>query len=64
MIITIGQGSAYVLSGMYGEVADLGFGNAFLLILQLFFSGILVLLLVSNTYPNRINCRIDFRSHL
>jgi len=27
MIITIGQGSAYVLSGMYGEVKELGFGN-------------------------------------
>jgi len=45
MIITIAQGSAYVLSGMYGEVSDLGFGNAFLLILQLFFAGIIVLLL-------------------
>lgn len=45
MIITIGQGTAYVMSGMYGEVADLGAGNALLIILQLFFSGIIVLIL-------------------
>jgi len=42
-VITIGQGTAYVLSGMYGELADLGFSNAFLIILQLFFASILVL---------------------
>ena len=46
MIITIGQASAYVLSGMYGEVKELGLGNAFLLILQLFFAGIIVMVLV------------------
>jgi len=27
MIVTIGQGTAYVLSGMYGDPKDLGFGN-------------------------------------
>lgn len=43
MLITIGQGSVYVYSGMYGDFADLGFGNAILLILQLFFAGILVI---------------------
>jgi len=45
MIITIGQGSAYVFSGMYGEVADLGFTNALLIIVQLFFAGIIVIIL-------------------
>jgi protein transport protein SEC61 subunit alpha len=45
MIITIGQGSAYVLSGLYGPPAELGLGNSFLIILQLFFAGIIVLLL-------------------
>jgi len=43
MIITICQGTAYVLSGMYGDISDLGAGNAFLLIVQLFFAGILVI---------------------
>ena len=43
MIITIGQGTAYVVSGMYGDLADLGAGNAFLLVVQLFFAGILVI---------------------
>jgi len=45
MLITIGQGTAYVMSGMYGDVKDLGAGNALLIILQLFFSGIIVLIL-------------------
>eukprot|EP01130_Rhizamoeba_saxonica_P000202 TRINITY_DN10196_c0_g1_i1.p1 TRINITY_DN10196_c0_g1~~TRINITY_DN10196_c0_g1_i1.p1 ORF type:complete len:493 (+),score=104.87 TRINITY_DN10196_c0_g1_i1:44-1480(+) len=44
MVITVGQGIAYVLSGMYGDFADLGFGNAFLIILQLVFAGVLVIL--------------------
>jgi len=43
MIITIGQGSAYIVSGMYGDLADLGIGNAFLIVVQLFFAGILVI---------------------
>jgi len=45
MIITIAQATAYVLSGMYGELNVLGFGNSFLIILQLFFAGIIVLIL-------------------
>lgn len=46
MIITIGQGTAYVMSGMYGDPKDLGFGTSLLLIFQLFFAGIIVLVLV------------------
>jgi protein transport protein SEC61 subunit alpha len=45
MIITIAQATAYVLSGMYGDLSVLGFGNSFLIILQLFFAGIIVLIL-------------------
>ena len=45
IIITIGQGTAYVLSGMYGDVSDLGAGNALLIVLQLLFAGIIVILL-------------------
>jgi protein transport protein SEC61 subunit alpha len=45
MIITIGQGSAYVLSGMYGEPNELGFGNSILIITQLFFAGVIVIIL-------------------
>jgi len=45
MLITIGQSTAYVMSGMYGDVKDLGAGNALLIVLQLFFSGIIVLIL-------------------
>eukprot|EP00913_Durusdinium_trenchii_P014494 g13596.t1 len=36
---------AYVLSGMYGPVKDLGAGNAILIILQLFCAGVIVLIL-------------------
>lgn len=43
MLITVGQGTAYVISGMYGDLADLGAGNAFLIVVQLFFAGILVI---------------------
>lgn len=46
IIITIGEAIAYVVAGMYGDVRDLGTGNAILIILQLFFAGIIVLTLV------------------
>eukprot|EP00002_Diphylleia_rotans_P005231 TRINITY_DN14345_c0_g1_i1.p1 TRINITY_DN14345_c0_g1~~TRINITY_DN14345_c0_g1_i1.p1 ORF type:complete len:470 (+),score=89.06 TRINITY_DN14345_c0_g1_i1:92-1501(+) len=45
IIVTIGEAVAYVLSGMYGDVKDLGAGNAILIILQLFAAGIVVLVL-------------------
>jgi len=45
MIITICQGTAYVMSGMYGSVSDLGVGNTLLIIIQLFAAGVVVLLL-------------------
>eukprot|EP00455_Lapot_gusevi_P011839 TRINITY_DN1553_c0_g3_i1.p1 TRINITY_DN1553_c0_g3~~TRINITY_DN1553_c0_g3_i1.p1 ORF type:complete len:475 (+),score=225.57 TRINITY_DN1553_c0_g3_i1:73-1497(+) len=45
LLITLGEAVAYVLSGMYGDVADLGAGNAILIILQLFFAGVIVLIL-------------------
>lgn len=47
MIITIGQGSAYVFSGMYGDPKDLGLVNSILIIVQLFVAGLIVLLLVN-----------------
>lgn len=45
MVITIGQGSAYVFSGFYGDYAELGLGNAIIIVVQLFISGIIVMLL-------------------
>jgi protein transport protein SEC61 subunit alpha len=45
IVITIGEAVAYVLSGMYGDVKDLGAINSFLVILQLFFAGIIVIIL-------------------
>lgn len=45
ILITIGEAVAYVLSGMYGDVKDLGAGNAFLVIIQLFLAGIIVIIL-------------------
>eukprot|EP01104_Vermistella_antarctica_P005931 TRINITY_DN16678_c0_g1_i5.p1 TRINITY_DN16678_c0_g1~~TRINITY_DN16678_c0_g1_i5.p1 ORF type:complete len:477 (-),score=114.23 TRINITY_DN16678_c0_g1_i5:248-1678(-) len=45
MIITIGQSVAYVLSGMYGDPSELGAGNALIIIVQLFISGLIVLCL-------------------
>ena len=56
ILITIGEAVAYVLSGMYGEVNDLGAGNAILIILQLFFAGM--------AYVRRVpaSCRVCNRS--
>merc|ERR1719449_53954 len=45
MLITLGEAVAYVLSGMYGEIGDLGAGNAILIIMQLFIAGIIVIIL-------------------
>lgn len=45
IVITVGEAVAYVLSGMYGDVADLGAGTCLLIILQLLFAGIVVILL-------------------
>merc|ERR1712190_393402 len=45
MLITIGEAVAYVMSGMYGDLRELGAGNAILIICQLFFAGVIVILL-------------------
>lgn len=45
ILITVGEAVAYVISGMYGDVRELGAGNAILIILQLFIAGIIVIIL-------------------
>merc|ERR1711937_655812 len=45
MLITLGEAVAYVVSGMYGDVKDLGAGNAILIILQLSAAGVVVIVL-------------------
>lgn len=45
LLITAGQGGAYIWSGMYGSVEDLGYGLAFLILLQLVVSGLMIVLL-------------------
>jgi len=45
LLITIGEAVAYVMSGMYGDVHDLGSGNAVLLVVQLVMGGITVICL-------------------
>jgi len=45
MVMTIGQAFVTVTSGVYGEVADLGMGICTLLVLQLFFAGMIVILI-------------------
>jgi len=45
ILITVGEAVAYVISGMYGDVRELGAGNAILIILQLFVAGIIVIIL-------------------
>lgn len=64
IVITIGEAVAYVLSGMYGDVKDLGAGNAILIIMQLFFAGIVVIILVSGTQPHSQPSPLAFPSFL
>ncbi|KAH3669135.1 hypothetical protein WICMUC_005099 [Wickerhamomyces mucosus] len=45
VLLSIGQATVYVLTGIYGKPSDLGVGVCFLLILQLVFAGIIVILL-------------------
>lgn len=45
MLITLGEASAYVVSGMYGDPRALGFWNCALIILQLMIAGVIAILL-------------------
>ncbi|KAJ8755701.1 hypothetical protein K2173_022677 [Erythroxylum novogranatense] len=45
ILIAVGEAVAYVLSGMYGSVSQLGVGNAIVIIIQLCFAGIIVICL-------------------
>lgn len=45
MVITIGQAIVYVMTGMYGDPAEIGAGVCLLIIIQLFAAGLIVLLL-------------------
>jgi len=45
MVITIGQSIVYVMTGMYGDPAEMGAGICILIIIQLFVAGLIVLLL-------------------
>ena len=45
MVITLGQGIVYVLTGMYGDASEIGAGVCLLIIIQLFVAGLIVLLL-------------------
>jgi protein transport protein SEC61 subunit alpha len=45
MLITIGEAVAYVVSGMYGDISHLGVVTSILIILQLFFAGVIVIIL-------------------
>merc|ERR1712216_1045246 len=45
LLITIVQAVAYVVSGMYGDLKELGSGNAILIVIQLFLAGVIVVVL-------------------
>lgn len=45
MILTFGEAVAYVWSGAYGSIAEIGAGNSLLIVLQLTAAGFLVILL-------------------
>ena len=45
LLITFGEALAYLLSGMYGPVAELGFFRSVIIVAQLFLAGFMVLML-------------------
>jgi protein transport protein SEC61 subunit alpha len=45
IIINFGSAGVYVLSGMYGSVSVIGYGNAILIVFQLFMAGLIVITL-------------------
>jgi protein transport protein SEC61 subunit alpha len=45
ILITIGEAVAYVVSGMYGDIREIGLLSAMMIIAQMFFAGVIVLLL-------------------
>ncbi len=45
MMITLGQAIVYTMTGMYGDPSEIGAGVCLLIIIQLFVSGLVVLLL-------------------
>ena len=45
ILISVGEAIAYVFSGMYGEISQIGVINCMLLIFQLVFAGIMVMVL-------------------
>lgn len=45
IVITVAEAVAYVFSGAYGNVEDIGTGNAILIVLQLACAGVIVILL-------------------
>lgn len=45
VIISLCEAFAYVYSGMYGDISEVGAGNAIFIIIQLTFAGIIIILL-------------------
>jgi len=45
IVLTLGQAILQIVSGYYGPFGGLGYGNSFVILFQLFFAGIIVLLL-------------------
>lgn len=45
LLVTLVEATAYVMSGMYGDVSAIGTGNAILIVAQLFFAGLMLLML-------------------
>merc|ERR1712242_235723 len=45
ILITLFMSVGYVAYGMYGDISELGLGNAALIVFQLFIAGIIVLML-------------------
>jgi len=48
IIMTVGQGIAYIMSGMYGDPSQMSFLSMILILIQLFFAGLLACISLLN----------------
>ncbi|KAK6053156.1 preprotein translocase, SecY subunit [Cooperia oncophora] len=56
MVITVGQAIVYVMSGLYGDPAEIGAGICLLIVVQLVIAGLIVLLLDELLQASYLSC--------
>ncbi|KAK6022840.1 preprotein translocase, SecY subunit, partial [Ostertagia ostertagi] len=63
MVITVGQAIVYVMSGLYGDPAEIGAGICLLIVVQLVIAGLIVLLLDELLQQKVYGLGLEFSFH-